>query len=193
MRTVAFSEPSDLERATRASVEVVTNGGVVLLPTETFYGLAGDPFSTEAVSRIFELKDRPPGMPLPVLAGSWSQVEAIAVIPEQHRSWLEGQWPGPVTVVLEARMEIEASGGKTVALRIPGHVLLRRLLCRTGPLTGTSANRHGADSQTTLWAALASIAGEPDLALDGGTTPGGQPTIIVDVTGEQPKTLRGIS
>lgn len=162
----------------------------MLLPTETFYGLACDPWSEEGVSRVLTLKDRPRDMALPVLAADWVQVDRLTRVPEAWRGRLQALWPGPITAVLPTREDIAASSTPTVAVRIPGHGLLRQMLAETGPLTGTSANRHGDRPAVTAAEATKSLVGEPDLILDGGPSPGGQPSTLVDLTGVRARILR---
>ncbi len=162
----------------------------MLLPTETFYGLGCDPWSEEAVHKVLDLKDRPRDMPLPVLAADWTQVDRLTVVPEAWRRRLESRWPGPITAVLPLRKSLPLSMADTVAVRIPDHRLLRRLLSETGPLTGTSANRHGDSPTVDVGAALRSLVGDPDLVLDGGPVAGGRPSTLVDLTGLEARILR---
>jgi L-threonylcarbamoyladenylate synthase len=185
-----FSEPRDLEAALPQVRACLGDSGVVLLPTETFYGLACDPWSKTGVRRVFELKNRPRESFLPVLAANWEQVDRLVLVAETWRARLRALWPGAITVVLPTRKTILASSGSTVAVRIPGHGLLRQLLEVTGPLTGTSANSHGETPENDLEGALRSLGGDPDLALDGGPTPGGSPSTLVDLTGPEAQILR---
>ncbi len=190
MRVLPFHQQDDLAAAAPQVERCLAEAGVVLLPTETFYGLACNPYSEEAVSRVLELKDRPRDMPLPVLAADWAQVDRLTVVPECWRDRLQTLWPGPITVVLPARQALPASLEATVAVRIPGHGLLRNLLAVTGPLTGTSANRHGDRPADDVAGAIRSLVGDPDLALDGGQSPGGKPSTLVDLTGVMVRILR---
>ena len=184
-RRMPFCHPVDLGRVLPATRACRGSGAVILIPTETFYGLAADPACETAVRRIYELKERPQGMPLPVLVSGWSQLESLCRIPEAHRTWLEKQWPGRLTVILPLRFPVAAADGETLAARIPDHELLRALLEEIGPLTGTSANRSGRLPSCTVEAALESLKGLPELILDGGKTPGGRPTKIVRFSGSQ--------
>lgn len=170
--------------------DVRNRGGVVVLPTETFYGLGADPGDPEAVERIRALKGRPSELGLPVLCADWAQVEALAVVPDRWREPLVRGWPGPLTAVLPARGRPAAGAGQTVAVRVPGMDLLRRLLEAVGPLTATSANRHGLPASNDLETALASILGPPDGVLDGGRTPGGLATTLVDLTAVEARVIR---
>lgn len=190
MNILPFRLQDDLAEALSEAKRCLAGGGVVLVPTETFYGLACDPWSKKGVSRVLELKDRPRDMALPVLAADWDQVDRLTRVPEAWRGRLKAVWPGPITAVLPTRTGLAASLKATVAVRIPGHGLLRRMLAETGPLTGTSANRHGDSPAVTVEDATMSLIGEPDLALDGGPSPGGQPSTLVDLTGVRARILR---
>lgn len=190
MERLPFETADDLDRSVEGVRRVLAENGVVLLPTETYYGLAANPRSLEAIERIMFLKKRPSTMSLPVLAGNWQQVEHLAEVPGKYRVDLEVSWPGPLTVVLLRRQPSVASLGPTIAIRIPGHDLMRALLDRVGPVTGTSANRHGTPPSVTVEEALVSLEGVPSLVLDGGRTAGGGPSTVVSLTGDRPRILR---
>jgi tRNA threonylcarbamoyl adenosine modification protein (Sua5/YciO/YrdC/YwlC family) len=186
-----FGRAEDLEAAVAAARPVVARGGVLLFPTETWYGLGADPARADAVTRVLALKGRPQELALPVLCAGWGQVEALVSVPARWRGRLDSLWPGPLTAVLEALVPLPAGAGPTLAVRIPGHPLLCSLLAAVGPLTGTSANRHGAPPCADAGAALASLAGSPDVLLDGGPTPGGAASTLVDLRGGEATVLRG--
>jgi L-threonylcarbamoyladenylate synthase len=142
------------------------------------------------VARVFACKGRPGERALPVLVADWQQLEELVLVPDRFRVKLGRLWPGAVTVILPTRRPSAASGGASLAVRIPAHDALRALLYRTGPMTGTSANGHGREPTTTVDDALASLLAPPDLVLDGGPTRGGGATTLVDVTGPEPRVLR---
>jgi L-threonylcarbamoyladenylate synthase len=190
VRRLPFYEDPDAAAAGREVAAVVAGGGVVLLPTETFYGLAANPFDQGAVSRVLAAKGRPQELALPVLCSDWQQLEALVEVPEVHRPRLSRIWPGALTVVLPCRAPLPAAPAGTLAVRIPGHAMLRAVLYRAGPLTGTSANRHGSPPCVDPDEALASVLEPPDLLLDGGRTPGGAASTLVDLTGAEPRVLR---
>ena len=173
-----------------AAAEVRVAGGVMLIPTETFYGLAVDPSNPEAVERVHALKRRPRERALPVLAADWQQVESLVRIPESVRIRLSRSWPGPLTVICEAVRPLAASPDGSLAIRIPDHDLLRALLYRIGPVTGTSANPHGQPPAVLADHALEGLDGVPELVLDGGETPGGEPSTMVDCRGDSPEIIR---
>jgi len=187
---VRFVEPGDVAEAVQAASATVAQGGVLLLPTESFYGLGTDPWSESGVARIFILKDRPAELGLPVLCADWQQLESLVVVPEIYRVRLARLWPAALTVVLPTLGEVPAARSGTLAVRIPGHNELRALLYLLGPLTATSANRHGDPPSTAVDGALASLAEPPDLVLDAGTTAGGHPSTLIDLSRGEPEILR---
>lgn len=190
MKRLPFNHPDEIAASLAGTVEVISAGGVVVVPTESFYGLAADPRRAESVRRIHDLKGRPAGLGLPVLCADWQQLDDLVVVPAAFRPKLSRIWPAAVTVILRARKSIPAATAGTLAVRIPGHVGLRALLYRSGPLTGTSANGHKRPPCVSIDDAVRSLTSEPDLALDAGQTAGGEASTIVDLTGETPRIVR---
>lgn len=190
MRRLPFSEPEEIVAAVLVAADVVADNGVLLLPTESFYGLGADPACADSVARICAMKRRPPDLGLPVLCADWQQLESLVTVPARFRVKLARLWPSALTVVLPSTAGFTAARGGTLAVRIPAHAPLRALLYRVGPLTGTSANRHGDPPFSTADGAIDSLTGVPDLVLDAGPTPGGEPSTVVDLTGENPAILR---
>lgn len=190
MRRLPFSEPEEIVAAVLVAADVVADHGVLLLPTESFYGLGADPACADSVARICAMKERPSGLGLPVLCADWQQLESLVTVPGRFRVKLSRLWPSALTVVLPSTAGLAAALGSTLAVRIPAHAPLRALLYRVGPLTGTSANRHGDPPFSTADGAIDSLTEVPDLVLDGGPTPGGEPSTVVDLTGENPAILR---
>ena len=167
------------------------SGAVVAFPTETFYALGADPRSPKAMAEVFRLKGRPGSRRLPWIAASRTQVETVCALPERAAPLADRCWPGPVTLVLPLR----ADRTDTVAVRVSSHPLARALAAALGhPVISTSANPTGAPPLTTAAAVREAFAGRGAgslRVLDGGRTPGGEPSVIVDVTGESPRVLRG--
>lgn len=190
MKRLPFVEPEEIVASLKRAVEVLAAGGVVVVPTESFYGLAADPLQAAAVERVRALKGRPPDLGLPVLCADWQQLEDLVIVPERFRPKLSRIWPAAVTVILPVRKPVPAATAETLAVRIPGHSGLRALLYRSGPVTGTSANSHKMPPCISVDDAVRSLASEPDLALDAGRTGGGQPSTIVDLTAETPRVVR---
>jgi tRNA threonylcarbamoyl adenosine modification protein (Sua5/YciO/YrdC/YwlC family) len=167
-------------------------GGVVGVPTDTVYGIACRPDDPVALERVYELKRRPQGLEIGLLAASAAQLEPLVVFAGAARGLAAAFWPGGLSLVLAA---IPGSGlavprsGTTLMVRVPGHPLLRELLARTGPLAVTSANRHGEPACVTAAEVAERLAGELDALLDGG--PGdGRGSTIIDCTEDPPRVLR---
>jgi L-threonylcarbamoyladenylate synthase len=190
VKRLPFVEPEEIIASLKWTVEVLSAGGVVVVPTESFYGLAADPLKEEAVDRVHALKGRPSDLGIPVLCADWQQLEDLVIVPERYRPKLSRIWPAAVTVILPVRNPVPAARAETLAVRIPAHPGLRALLYRSGPVTGTSANSHRKPPCTSVDEALRSLASVPDLALDAGPSAGGEPSTIVDLTGELPRIMR---
>lgn len=183
--------PEAQAREVRRLAAELRSGAVVAFPTETFYALGADPRRAEAVSEVFRLKGRPGDRRLPWIAASRAQVEAVCVLPERASTLADRCWPGPVTLVLPLR----GAGADGVAVRVSSHPLARALAAALGhPVISTSANPTGAPPLTTAAEVREAFAGRGAGSLrilDGGRTPGGEPSAIVDVTGASPRVLRG--
>ncbi|WP_436960163.1 L-threonylcarbamoyladenylate synthase [Streptomyces sp. SudanB182_2057] len=182
---------SDIEKA----AEVLRAGGLVALPTETVYGLGANAEDPAAVSRIFQVKGRPPTHPLIVHIGGAEHLdEWVEEVPATARLLAEHFWPGPLTLVLRRgrRVPLEATGGlETVAVRVPDHpVALALLDAFGGGVTAPSANRFGSVSPTTAHHVRAELGEAIDFVLDGGACEVGVESTIVDATGEIPTILR---
>ncbi|CAG7658078.1 L-threonylcarbamoyladenylate synthase [Actinacidiphila bryophytorum] len=181
----------DIEKA----AGVLRAGGLVALPTETVYGLGANAEDPVAVSRIFQVKGRPPSHPLIVHLGGAEMLDAwVEEVPQTARLLAERFWPGPLTLVLRRgrRVPLEATGGlQTVAVRVPDHpVALALLAAFGGGVTAPSANRFGAVSPTTADHVHAELGDAVDFVLDGGPCTVGVESTIVDVTGDAPSILR---
>jgi L-threonylcarbamoyladenylate synthase len=161
-----------LQVSERAIVQCLMAGGVVLLPTDTVYGLAAHPSHPEAISRLFDLKGRPTERRLPVLTSKRDIALLGGKLTLAALKLLQSPWvPGPVSIAVELDQSIAPAwlaGRDEVAFRAPKDAILQRILLETGPLFVTSANRHGDTTPETLAAAKASLIGAPDLSIDGG-------------------------
>lgn len=182
---------SDIEKA----AGVLRAGGLVAVPTETVYGLGANAEDPAAVSRIFQVKGRPPSHPLIVHIGGAELLEDwVQDVPATARLLAEHFWPGPLTLVLRRgpRVPLEATGGlETVAVRVPDHpVALALLAAFRGGVTAPSANRFGQVSPTTADDVRAELGDAVDFVLDGGPCAVGVESTIVDATGETPTILR---
>jgi L-threonylcarbamoyladenylate synthase len=183
------------ERVVREAVDVLRRGGLVAFPTETFYGLGAAALDAAAVRRVFEVKGRPSSMPLLVLVDSAARLRHVAIdVPERARTLMDRHWPGALTLVFRAAPQLPAeltAGTGTVGVRVPNHRVARALVSQLGlPVTAPSANPTGGDPPTTADGVLAYFRDVLDLVLDGGPTPGGAPSTVVDVTVDPPRVLR---
>jgi L-threonylcarbamoyladenylate synthase len=170
-------------------------GAVVVYPTETFYALGVAAFSKKGVERIYRLKERDRSKPLSVVASDLDMVGEIMASPPPEFMVLAAEfWPGPLTLVVRASPgvpEFLLGPGRTVAVRIPPPAWLRALVRETGePVTATSANLSGKREISEPAEAAALFNGKVDLIVDGGPTPGGPPSTIVDLTEGAPRILR---
>jgi L-threonylcarbamoyladenylate synthase len=177
------------------AARVLRAGGVVAFPTETFYGLGAAAFDARAVRRVFELKGRPASKPLLVLVDSIAMVDAVATdVPVAAHGLMARHWPGALTLVLRARPTLpEALTGRTgtVGVRLSGHPVARGLVAAlAAPVTAPSANPTGLAPPATAEGVLAFFDGVIDAVLDGGLTPGGPPSTVLDVTVDPPQTIR---
>lgn len=167
--------------------DVLRQGGIAVYPTETFYGLGALAFAAPALRRLAAAKLRPGGKPLPLIAADlatafslWSEVRPDA------RVLAERFWPGPLTLVSAARagLPLEVAGQGTVGVRVPASAAARELaLLAGGPLVSTSANLSGGAPVTRVEDLAAEILAAVDAVLDGGPTPGGLPSTVVQVDG----------
>jgi L-threonylcarbamoyladenylate synthase len=174
--------------------KIVKNGGLVIYPTDTVYGLGCDPFNIIAVEEIFKVKGERKNKPLPILASEMKAIERIAYMNKNARKITEKFWPGPLTLVLSKKSalpNIVTCNLASVGVRIPNHKVALKLitLCH-GLLIGTSANKTGAKPSKTAQEAAIQLGEEVDIILDDGPTPLGQESSVIDLTQKEPKILR---
>lgn len=187
---------SDGSGVVEQAAQVLSDGGTVLVPTDTLYGVAAMPSRSGATAQLFRLKDRSEGQPLAVLVADGDQVRELvepgALTPEVL-GWMDRFWPGPLTLVLprsEAARSLELGGSAdTIGVRCPDHRFVRSLARRVGPVATTSANKHGEPTPRTAVEAAASLVGPVGLVVDGGPA-GTVASTVVDVTVEPWRLLR---
>lgn len=184
-----------LQDQINSAIEILKDGGVIAIPTDTLYGLASCAFDDEAVDRIFRLKGRPKDMALPLLLADADDVSKCAVnVPELFWKLSEKFWPGALTIVLEKSSAVPdavSAGRNTVALRVPDHWVPRAIARGLGaPITGTSANLSGKPSLVTAEAVRQEFGDELDLIVDAGVVSGGVASTVLDLSGETPRILR---
>ena len=172
----------------------VRHGDLVVLPTDTLYGIGADAFTPDAVQRLLDAKGRGREMPPPVLVSARTTLDALAVgVPDWARALIDALWPGPLTLVVRQQPSLKWDLGETrgtVAVRMPDHDVALELLSRTGPLAVSSANRTGLPAATNADDAEAMLGELVRVVLDAGVTPGPLPSTIVDCTGTLPRVLR---
>lgn len=188
------SDEAMLEAGLAAATTAVRAGELVVLPTDTIYGIGADAFDPVAVARLLEAKGRGREMPPPVLVGSPATLDALASkLPEFARVLVEHYWPGPLTIVVRQQPSLQWDLGETrgtVAVRMPHDKVALELLARTGPLAVSSANLTGQPAATNADEAAEMLAAQVAVILDGGPTADSLPSTIIDCTGDQPRVLR---
>jgi L-threonylcarbamoyladenylate synthase len=177
------------------AVRQLKKGAIVAFPTETFYGLAVDPFCRAAVVALFKLKMRATDKPILVLIEHTEQLSLLVEsVPRQYVPLMERYWPGPLTLIFPAKrsLPVELTGGTgTIGVRISSHPLARDLVRATGiPLTATSANVSGSPPPQTAQAVSAMFGPSLCYVLDGGKTAGGLSSTVVGLSGDNPVVLR---
>src|SRR4051794_33921575 len=194
MQRFSTGDPVEREAGLAAAALAVQRGQLVVLPTDTVYGIGADAFDAEAVSRLLAAKGRGREMPPPVLVSAPTTLDALAVgIPSYARALVTELWPGPLTLVCRQQPSLQWDLGDTrgtVAVRMPDHEVALELLSRTGPLAVSSANRTGMPAATDADRAQQMLGDKVAVIVDGGPTPGNVPSTIVDVTGDQGRVLR---
>ncbi|MEM6849261.1 MAG: L-threonylcarbamoyladenylate synthase [Pseudomonadota bacterium] len=186
------AEPQDVAAA--AAAKVLCEGGLAALPTETVYGLAAAAESPAAVAAVYRAKGRPAQNPLIVHVASIDQAWHVTRLTPLAKTLAQAFWPGPLTLVLPQRDDRVApaarAGGNTVAVRCPDAPLMRRLCADVGPLVAPSANRSGRISATSAAAVMDELNGRIGIVVDGGPSPLGIESTVVDCTGGAARILR---
>lgn len=177
----------------RRALELLASGKLVAFPTDTVYGVAADPWDEEAVRQLYEVKERPKDLPIPLLLSDAGPLERVAVLPEGCRVLPERFWPGGLTLVLPKKASVSqaVSDRPTVAVRVPDLPLTQDLIREAGGvLAVTSANISGEPSPVTPQQVEAQLGGRIPLILDGGACRGGVASTILDCSVSPPLLLR---
>ncbi len=177
------------------AARIIRNGGVVVFPTRSLYGLGADAFNAKAVNRIFHIKQRPVNKPILVLIKDKDELDRLAaLVPPAATAIMERFWPGRVSIVFQAKEGLSAkltAGTKKIGIRLPGHNIAYKLVkTADGPITGTSANLSGSAGCFQINDLDEKIVDSVDLILDAGPLKGGAGSTVVDVTGDTPLVLR---
>ena len=188
------TRPETREEGVTAAAAVLSRGQLVVLPTDTVYGIGAGAFDPEAVAALLAAKGRGRQSPPPVLVPAAATLAGLATdVPAAVHGLVEAFWPGPLTVICRAQPTLAwdlGDTGGTVALRMPDDEVALALLTRTGPLAVSSANRHGQPAATTVLEAAAALGDRVEVYLDGGPSRGGVASTIVDATGPTLRIVR---
>ncbi|HHY07179.1 MAG: L-threonylcarbamoyladenylate synthase [Lawsonella sp.] len=177
-----------------AAVRALHAGELVVMPTDTVYGIACDAFNAEAIEKLLAAKGRGPDMPVPVLVSAWEDAAKLAGdMPNGALQLARHYWPGGLSIVVPQARDLSWNLGHThdtVMLRMPNSALARKLLSRTGPLGVSSANKTGHAPATTAQQAWEQLHTDIAVYLDDGPAAVGKPSTIVDFTQDEPRILR---
>ncbi len=194
MTILDCTDPGSREPLIRRAAAAVRRGALVVLPTDTVYGLGVDAFAGDAVGRLLAAKGRSRQMPVPVLIAAGRTLDGLATgIGDDARALIEAFWPGALTLIVRQQPSLAwdlGDAGGTVAVRMPLHPVALELLRLTGPMAVSSANRTGEPPATSAAAAHQSLGDAVELYLDAGTVMDNVPSTIVDVTGPRPVVVR---
>jgi L-threonylcarbamoyladenylate synthase len=175
-------------------VEVLRKDGIIVYPTETFYGLGANGFSAKAIQEVYRLKKREAWKPLSVIISEITMLDqVVSEIPPLFRPLVSEFWPGPLTIILKASLEVpmELQKGGTIGVRLTGHKWVRSLVSRAHfPITATSANISGEKEISSPRRVKELYEGKVDLIVDGGVTQGIVPSTVVDMSGGVPRLVR---
>ncbi len=187
-------DPASRAEGIAQAQDALSRGEVVVLPTDTVYGIGADAFSPQAVAVLLAAKGRSRAMPPPVLIGRAEVMDALAIdVPEAARALAGAFWPGAMTLILQAQPSLHWDLGEThgtVALRMPADELALDLLGATGPLAVSSANRTGMDAATSVEEAQQMLAESVSVYLDGGARSSSAASTIIDATVTPPRVVR---
>lgn len=186
---IRAEHPIALEHA----ADILIHGGLVAFPTDTVYGLASLPFQAEHVERLYAAKGRNSERAIAILLGDYNQLGQVAVdIGDTAVIWAKKFWPGPLTLIVPRLLSLPdtLSSTTTIGVRVPDHPVALALLNLVGPLAVTSANLSGQENTNTAQEVVEQLNNRVHLILDGGRTPGGVPSTVVDCTVAEPVVLR---
>ncbi|MEE9593071.1 MAG: L-threonylcarbamoyladenylate synthase [Thermoplasmata archaeon] len=181
------------EEALTEAIEMLKGGSLVVYPTDTLYGLGADPYDEGAVRRLYRVKRRPWTEPVSLIVAGFEEARRLAHLTEPGQRLWKTFLPGPLTLLLPTKPEAPpppVTRAGVIGLRCPAHPIPHALTEEFGPLTTTSANRHGAESPRRVEEAVTQLGAEADLYIDAGPSPLGLPSTIVDLCQDPPTIKR---
>jgi L-threonylcarbamoyladenylate synthase len=185
--------PSSSKNTMPRALAVLNAGGLIAFPTDTVYGVGALAFDGKAIESIYAAKDRPVEKAIPILISDVTELDKVGIhIPDAAQKLASGFWPGPLTILVPKRADLPGavSTTSTVGVRVPDHEVARALLRAAGPMAVTSANISGGQSPVSAEEVYQQLGGRIPLIIDGGRTPGGIPSTLVDCTTPELKVLR---
>jgi tRNA threonylcarbamoyl adenosine modification protein (Sua5/YciO/YrdC/YwlC family) len=186
--------PAERDRGITAAVEAVKRGDLVVLPTDTLYGLGADAFKSYAVTSLLNTKGRERNMPPPVLVGSRHTLDGLVfTLPQAARDLVEAFWPGALTIIVEHSPSLQWDIGDTdgtVGVRMPLHPVALEVLRETGPMAVSSANKTGEPPSPTAEHARDQLGYAVSVYLEAGELPDSLPSTVVDLTSSPPRVVR---
>jgi L-threonylcarbamoyladenylate synthase len=188
------TDPGERDAGIAAAVSALKGGGLVVLPTDTVYGIGANAFDSSAVAALLAAKGRGRDMPVPVLVGSWHTIDGLVyTVPRTARELIRAFWPGALSLVVRQAPSLawdlgDADG--TVMLRMPLHPVAIDLLREVGPMAVSSANISGSPAAVTAADARAQLGDKVEVYLDAGPSAQQAASTIVDLTGAHPRILR---
>ncbi len=193
MKILPLSDPQAIQEALQRAQRVLKAGGVVVIPTDTVYGLTAQASNAQAIARLYQLKVRSENKSIAVLLGDFSQWQEVAAeLPKSAHKLAKRYWPGGMTLIVPKLETLppEISHNEKIGIRIPDLEIIRELIRLTGPLATTSANLSGEPPAKCLADLPQSILEGSDLILDGGTVTGGIASTVIDCTEDPVRILR---
>ena len=188
------ADPDQRDYGITSAVSALKGGRLVVLPTDTVYGIGADAFDSEAVAALLAAKGRGRDMPVPVLVGSWHTIDGLVYsVPHTARELIRAFWPGALSLVVRQAPSLQWDLGDangTVMLRMPLHPVAIELLRQVGPMAVSSANISGSPAAVTAQQAREQLGDAVEVYLDAGPSEQQAASTIVDITGAHPKVLR---